>query len=79
MSEPLRRPTDRFTLSDGIAAVIIFVAAAAVIAIGFDFDVRETLEVLVTGVLLVGVMGVAAGIAWAVGHLVDRLTGDASR
>ena len=78
MSEPLRKLADRFTPADGIAAAIIFVAAASVIAIGFDFDVGETLEVLVTGVLLVGVMGIAAGIAWAVGWLVDRLTADAS-
>ncbi len=77
MSEPLRKLADRLTPADGIAAAIVFVAAASVIAIGFDFDVRETLEVLVTGVLLVGVMGIAAGIAWAVGYLVDRLTDDA--
>ncbi len=77
MSEPLRRLTDRLTPVDVIAAAIIFVAAASVIAIGFDFDVGETLEVLVTGVLLVGVMGIAAGIAWAVGCLVDRLTANA--
>ncbi len=78
MSEPLRRLADHFTPTDGIAAAIIFIAAALVIAIGFDFDIRETLEVLVTGVLLVGVMGIAAGIAWAIGCLVDRLTADAS-
>ena len=78
MSEPLRKLADRFTPTDGIAAAIIFVAAASVIAIGFDFDVGETLEVLVTGVLLVGVMGIAGGIAWAVGWLVDRLTADTS-
>ena len=78
MSEPPRRLSDRFTPADGIAAAIIFIAAVLVIAIGFEFDVGDTLEVVVTGVLLVGVMGIAAGIAWAVGHLVDWLTGDAS-
>lgn len=78
MPEPLRKLADHLTLTDGIAAAIIFVAAASVIAIGFDFDVRETLEVLVTGVFLVGVLGIAAGIAWAVGCLVDWLTADAS-
>ena len=78
MPEPLRKLADRFTPTDGIVAAIIFIAAAFVIAVGFDFDVRETLEVLVTGVLLVGVMGIAGGIAWAVGCLVDRLTADAS-
>jgi len=79
MSEPLRRLTEHhLTPANGIAAAIIFAAAALVIGIGFDFDVGETLEVLVTGVLLVGVMGIAAGIAWAVGCLVDRLTADTS-
>ncbi len=78
MSEVPRKLTDHLTPANGIVAAIIFVAAALVIAIGFDFDVVETLEVLVTGVLLAGVMGIAAGIAWAVGCLVDRLTGDAS-
>ena len=79
MSEPLSKLADRFTPSGRIAAAVIFIASVLVIAIGFDFDVVETLEVLVTGVLLVGVMGIAAGIAGAVGYLVDRLTGDASR
>jgi len=78
MSEPLRKLTDHLTPANGIVAAIVFAAAALVIAIGFDFDVGETLEVLVTGVLLVGVMGIAAGIAWAVGCLVDRLTADTS-
>ena len=79
MSEPSRKITDRFTPSDRILGAVIFIVSAVVIAVGFDFDVGETLEVLVTGVLLVGVMGIAAGIAWAVGHVVDLLTGDASR
>ncbi len=78
MSE-LRRLTDRFSLSDGIAAAIIFIVAASVVAVGFDFDIRETLEVLVTGVLLVGGLGIAAAIPWAVGGIVDLLTGDDSR
>ena len=78
MSE-LRNLADRFTSSDGIIAAFIFIVTVLVIAVGFDFDVRETLEVLVTGVLLIGVMGIAAGIPWAVGHVVDLLTGDASR
>ncbi|MCH8051955.1 MAG: hypothetical protein IIC86_08060 [Chloroflexi bacterium] len=78
MSE-IRKITDRFAQRYGIVAAVIFIAAASVVAVGFDFDVTETLEVLVTGVLLVGVMGIVAGIAWAVGHLVDLLTGDASR
>jgi len=75
----LREITDRFSLSDGIAAAVIFIVAAFVVAIGFDFDVAETLEVLVTGVLLVAVLGIAAAIPWAVGGLVDLLTGDDSR
>lgn len=79
MPEPLRRLADRLTRRYGIIGAFIFIAAASAIAIGFDFEVRETLEVLVTSVLLVGVMGVAAGIAGAVGYIVDRLTGDASR
>ncbi len=79
MSEPLRKITDRFSPPDRLAAAVIFIVTVIVIAIGFDFDIVETLEVLVTGVLLVGVMGIAAGIAWAVGHAVDLLTGDASR
>ncbi len=79
MSEPPRKITDRFTPTNAIAAVVIFMAAALVVAVGFDFDVRETLEVLVTGVLLIVVLGIAAAIPWAVGGLVDRLTGDASR
>ena len=78
MSE-IRKIADRFAQRYGIVAAVIFIAAASVVAVGFDFDVTETLEVLVTGVLLVGVMGIVAGIAWAVGHLVDLLTGDASR
>ncbi len=78
MSE-LRKRADRFTPSDGIAAAVIFIVTLIVIAVGFDFDVGDTLEVLVTGVLLAGVMGIAGGIAWAVGHVVDLLTGDASR
>ena len=48
-------------------------------AVGLEFDVRDTLEVLVTGVLLVGVLGIAAAIPWAVGGLVDLLTGGDSR
>jgi hypothetical protein len=75
----LRKITDRFSLSDGIAAGVIFIVAAFVVAIGFDFDVAETLEVLVTGVLLVAVLGIAAAIPWAVGSLVDLLTDDDSR
>ena len=78
MSE-LRGLADRLTRRYGIAAAFIFIVTVLVIAVGFDFDVRETLEVLVTGVLLIAVMGVAAGIAGAVGYVVDRLTGDASR
>ncbi len=78
MSEPLRGLTDRFSRFDAIAAAIIFIVAASVVAIGFEFDIRDTLEVLVTGVLLIGVLGIAAAIAWAVGGLVDLLTGDAS-
>ncbi len=79
MSEPPRKRADRFTPSDAIAAAVIFIVTLIVIAVGFDFDVGDTLEVLVTGVLLAGVMGIAGGIAWAVGHVVDLLTGDASR
>ena len=75
MSE-LRSLTDRLVQRYGIAAVVTFFAAALVVAIGFDFDARETLEVLATGVLLVGVLGIAAAIPWAVGGLVDLLTGD---
>ena len=78
MSE-LRRVTDRFAQRYGIVCAIIFIVTVIVIAVGFDFDVRETLEVLVTGVLLFGVMGIAAGIAGAVGYVVDRLTDDSSR
>ena len=78
MSE-LRRLTDRLTRRYGIVAAIIFIVTVIVIAVGFDFNVRETLEVLVTGVLLIAVMGVAAGIAGAVGYVVDRLTDDSSR
>lgn len=78
MSEE-RKITDRFSWSDGIAAAVILIVAAFVVAVGFDFDVAETLEVLVTGVLLVGVLGIAAAIPWAVGGLVDLLTGDDSR
>lgn len=78
MSE-LRKRADGFTPSDAIAAAVIFIVTVIVIAVGFDFDVRETLEVLVTGVLLIAVMGIAAGIAGAVGYVVDRLTDDASR
>ncbi len=79
MSEAPHRITDRFSWSDGIAAAGIFIVAFIVVAVGFDFDVTETLEVLVTGVLLVGVLGIAAAIAWAVGGIVDLLTGDDSR
>ncbi len=79
MSEPLRKITDRFSRVDGIAAAIIFIAAIIVVAVGFDLDVRDTLEVLVTGVLLVAVLGIAAAIPWAVGGLVDLLTDDDSR
>ncbi len=79
MSESPRSLTDRFSRSDRIAAAVVFIVAVSVIAVGFDFDVRETLEVLVTGVLLIAVMGIAAGIAGAVGYVVDRLTGDAPR
>lgn len=79
MSEPLRKITDRFSRSDAIAAAVIFIVAVLVVAIGFDFDIRDTLEVLVTGVLLVGVLGIAAAIPWAVGGLVDLLTDDDSR
>jgi hypothetical protein len=71
MSESLHKLTDRFTASDGIIAAVIFIVSVFVVALGFDADVGETLEVLVTGVLLVGVMGIAAGIPWAVGRLVD--------
>ncbi len=74
----LRKITDRFTPADMVAAVVIFIVAAGVVAVGFDFDVRETLEVLVTGVLLVAVLGIAAAIPWAVGSLVDLLTDDDS-
>lgn len=55
---------------------ILFVVTTFVIALGFDFDARETLEVLVTGALLVGVMGIAGGIPWVVGRVIDRLTDD---
>ncbi len=79
MSESPRKITDRFTPSDAIGAAVIFIVTVLVIAIGFDFNVGDTLEVLVTGVLLAVVMGIAAGIAWAVGYVVDQLTGDASR
>jgi hypothetical protein len=75
----LREITDRFTPTDMIAAAVIFIVAAFVVAVGFDFDVKETLEVLVTGVLLVAVLGIAAAIPWAVGSLVDLLTDDDSR
>ena len=78
MSEE-RKITDRFSRSDAIAAAVIFIVAVLVVAIGFDFDIRDTLEVLVTGVLLVGVLGIAAAIPWAVGGLVDLLTDDDSR
>ena len=74
----LRKITDRFTPADMIAAAVISIVAAFVVAIGFDFDVRETLEVLVTGALLVAVLGIAAAIPWAVGSLVDLLTDDDS-
>ena len=69
MSE-IRKITDRFAQRYGIVAAVIFIAAASVVAVGFDFDVTETLEVLVTGVLLVGVMGIVAGIAslWGPAH-----------
>ena len=79
MSEQSRKITDRFSRSDAIAAAIIFIVAASVVVVGFEFDVRETLEVLVTGVLLIAVLGIAAAIPWAVGGLVDLLTGDDSR
>ena len=75
----LHKITDRFTPADMIVAAVIFIVAAFVVAIGFDFDVKETLEVLVTGVLLVAVLGIAAAIPWAVGGLVDLLTDDDSR
>ena len=78
MSEPSRKLTSHFSLSDFIAGAVILIVTVFVIALGFDFEVNETLEVLVTGVLLVGVMGIAAGIAWAVGYVVERLTDDAS-
>ena len=74
----LRKITDRFTPADMITAAVISIVAAFVVAIGFDFDVRETLEVLVTGALLVAVLGIAAAIPWAVGSLVDLLTDDDS-
>ena len=79
MSEPPRRLADHLTPSGLIAGGVSVIATVFVIALGFGFDAGETIEVLVTGVLLVGVMGIAAGIAWAVGHLVDLLTGDAAR
>ncbi len=79
MSEPLRRITGRFSWSDGIAVAVIFIVAAFVVAVGFEFDIRDTLEVLVTGVLLIGVLGIAAAIPWAVGGFVDLLTEDDSR
>ena len=79
MSETPRRLADHLAPSSLIVGAVSVIVTVLVIAIGFDFDVGETLEVLVTGVLLVGVMGIAAGIAWAVGHLVERLTEDASR
>ena len=63
----------------GIKIIVPLSATFWVIAIGSGFDRIETLEVFVTSVLLVGVLGIAAGIPWAVGHVVDRLTGDASR
>jgi hypothetical protein len=75
----LRKITDPFTPADMIAAAVIFIVAAFVVAIGFDFDVAETLEVLATGVLLAAVLGIAAAIPWAVGYLVDLLTDDDSR
>ena len=75
----LRKITDRFTPADMVAAAVIFIVAAGVVAVGFDFDVAETLEVLATGVLLVAVLGIAAAIPWAVGDLVDLLTDDDSR
>lgn len=77
MSEPPRTLTDRFSPADGIVGGVTFVVAGLVIALGFDFGVAETLEVLVTGVALIGVMGIAAGIPWAVGRLVELLTEDA--
>ena len=78
MSE-LRGLADRLTRRYGIVGAFIFIVTVLVIAVGFDFDVRQTLEVLVTGVLLIAVMGIAAGIAGAVGYVVDRLTDDSSR
>jgi hypothetical protein len=75
----LHKITDRFTPADSIAAAVILIVAAFVVAVGFDFDVKETLEVLVTGMLLVAVLGIAAAIPWAVGSLVDLLTDDDSR
>ena len=77
MSE-IRKFTDRYTRRYGHASAVIFIVAFIVVAVGFDFDVIETLEVLVTSVLLVAVLGIAAAIPWAVGGLVDLLTGDAS-
>ena len=74
----LRKITDRFTAADMVAAAVILIVAAFVVAVGFDFDVKETLEVLVTGALLVAVLGIAAAIPWAVGGLVDLPTDDDS-
>ena len=53
-------------------------AAAFVIALGFDFDADETLAVFVTSVLVTEALAIAAGLAWAVGKLLDALSDEPS-
>ncbi len=74
---PPRTLADRSSPADRVVASAAVVVAVFVIALGFGFDVSETLEVLVTGVALVGVMGIAGGIAWAVGQIVEWLAEEA--
>jgi uncharacterized membrane protein YjjP (DUF1212 family) len=73
MSEYFRQIVERFGLPQLVVGVLAGIAGLFIIALGFDFDVNETLEVIVAGGVVLAAMGAFAGMAWGVGYVLDML------
>ncbi|MEX0683826.1 MAG: hypothetical protein WD904_02385 [Dehalococcoidia bacterium] len=72
----MRELIDRYGLGETIVAVFGAITAVVIVAVGFDFEVSEVAEVLLTTSLVALLMGGFAGLAWIVGRILDALTRD---
>lgn len=69
----MRELINRIGFANTVVGVIGAALAVLVIGAGFDFNVNDMLEVLVTGALIVAVLGAFALLAHVVGLILEMI------